>query len=146
MRYSRPKRYCPLCKIESAMEKIADYTYRCYRCGYKINEREGQSAYHKQVLVAKPSVVSFMGESKVIIKDKEELTRSESLARMNRSITHERYDRDSMLNPRKKVQPGKVIGSDLWMSANYASMDTDAVTDKQRAEFDKRLGTKRYLR
>lgn len=144
MRLSRVKKFCPLCK-DVAMEKIADYTYRCYRCGYKINEKQGQSAYHKQVLVAKPSIVSFTGESKYIIKDKGEPTRSEMLTKMNRNISHERYDKDSMLNPRKKVQPGKVIGTDIWMSAQYASMDTDAVTKEQREELDKTLKSRRYL-
>jgi hypothetical protein len=126
------------------MEKVADYIYRCYRCGYKINEKQGQSAYHKQVLVAKPSIVSFIGASKYIIKDKDEPTRSEMITKMNK-MGMERYDKDSMLNPRKKVQPGKVIGTDLWMSAQYASMDTDAVTKEQRKALDKTLKTKRYL-
>lgn len=144
MRINRVKKFCPLCK-DVATEKVADYTYRCYRCGYIVNEKQGQSAYHKQVLVAKPSIVSLVGKDKYLIKDKDEPTRSEMLTRLNRDINKERYDRNSMLDPRKKIQPGKVINSDLWMSATYASMDTDAVTKEKQEEFHRNLKTSRYL-
>lgn len=142
-RNNRVKKYCPLCK-DQPTDKIGDYTYRCVRCGFEFDESKGQSAYHKQVLVAKPSIITYGQTKKYIIKDEGEPSRSEMLTSMNADTSHQRYDKDSMLNPAIKLQPGKIGRTDLWMSAKYASMYTDVVTPEKEEEWNKLLKTKRY--
>jgi uncharacterized C2H2 Zn-finger protein len=138
-----PKRYCSLCK-DVPTEKVGEYTYRCIRCGFVFDESKGQSAYYKQVLVAKPSIITYGNEKKFIIKDADTPSRSEMLTKMNADTSHQRYDRDSMLNPSIKLQPGKIGRTDFWMSAQYASMETDAVTEEKEREFNRLLKSKKY--
>ncbi len=142
-RNSHVKRYCSLCK-DQPTEKIGDYIYRCIRCGFVFDESKGQSAYHKQVLVAKPSIITYGNTKKYIIADQDQPSRSEMLTKMNADTSHQRYDKDSMLNPSIRLQPGKVGRTDLWMSAQYASMETDVVTPEKEEEWNRLLKSKRY--
>jgi hypothetical protein len=125
-------------------KQVGDYTYRCIRCGFEFDESKGQSAYHKQVLMAKPSIITYGHEKKYFIKDKDTPSRSEALTKMNADTSHQRYDKDSMLNPSIRLQPGKIGRTDLWMNANYATMATDAVTPEKEAELEKLLKSKKY--
>ena len=124
--------------------KIGDYRYKCIRCGFEFDESQGQAAYHKQILVAKPSIITYGQTKKYIIKDGGELSRSEMLTKMNADTSHQRYDKDSMLNPSIKLQPGKIGRTDYWMDVRYANLFTDAVTEEKEEELNRLLKSKRY--
>jgi hypothetical protein len=139
-----PKRYCPLCR-DAATEKLGDHIYKCVRCGYVVDESKGSSAYHRQILVAKPSIIGNRFQKRHFIKDEDIPSRSQMFQRINKDLqTGTRYDRQSMYNPNNKLEPGKVSNADAWMSAVYANMETDAVTPDKEDSFHKTLQTRKY--
>lgn len=138
------KKFCSLCKT-APTEQIGDSIYRCIRCGYTINEQLGQSAFHKQVLVAKQSIIGQRIQKRHFIKDEDIPSRSEHIRLIYRDLdTGKRYDRQSMYNPNNTLMPGKVSNTDLWMNAQYCNMDTDAVTPEKEDTLHKTLKTRRY--
>ena len=140
-----PKKYCPLCKT-NPVEQKGDKIFQCIRCGFIVNEQKAQSAYHKQILVAKPSIISNRFQKRHFIKDADIPSRSEMFHRMNKELqSGKRYDRQSMYNPNNRLMPGKVSNTDLWLNAQYTNMDTDAVTPEQEEELHKMLKTRKYI-
>jgi len=145
MRSRPPKRYCSLCK-DAPTEQIGDSIFKCIKCGFIINEQIGQSAYHKQVLVAKQSIIGQRQQKRHFIKDADMPSRSESIRRITQDLeSGRRYDKDSMYNPDQGLMPGKVGRTDSWMNAQYANMETDAVTPDKEESLHKQLKTRRYL-
>ena len=125
-RLAKVKKYCPLEK-SMAMEQIGDYTFRCPSCGYEVNESRGDPAYHKTVLVSRPSVYS--GGKKYHVKDEE--TRSDIFKKLNKEFERRgRQDPQSMYNPQIGLKPGKVSATGEWMSAEYANLATDMDEDQ----------------
>jgi ribosomal protein L37AE/L43A len=144
IRTRRPKKWCPLCR-DYPTEQLGDSIYKCIKCGYTINEALGQANYHRQVLVAKQSIIGQRIQKRHFIKDEDIPSRSEHIRQIHKELeSGKRYDAQSMYNPNNKLMPGKVSNTDLWMSAQYCNLYTDAVTPEKEESLHKTLKTRKY--
>jgi hypothetical protein len=117
------------------MEQLGDYVFRCISCGFKIDERQGDTALHNRVLVSTPSIY-HIGKKYIV---KEGLTRSQYFRKIRKEFdSPNRVDRQSMYNPLNAPEPGRSNRGGQWMNVHYANLSLDYTEDELNKMFDKR--------
>jgi hypothetical protein len=130
MKLSHYKKYCPLEK-NIPMEQLSDFVFRCISCGYKVDERQGDTALHNRVLIAKPSIYEY-GKKYVI---KEGQSRSEYFRKIRKEFENPmRYDKDSMYA--HDLKPG-MTSQNQWMNVKYCNMSLDYTEEELSKMFAK---------